>query len=132
MWWVALRDTAPDPGNFVKQQQRFAEAARAVPESADQVTDVMALRRWNRDVTAHLDEMELAYAAMTQIQRRSTDEAAVVVTDALVIAGDVIDLTGEYRDEFNNGELGTAESAADAIDTLLERLAAKARAWKRL
>ena len=131
-WWFLLRGDTPLPGNFVRYEQQFADAARAVLESADQVTDVKTLRRWNKDVQVHLGEMELAHAQMVQIQGTSTDEAARIAKVAVATAVQVIDLTGDYRDEVNNGALGTADSAARAIETLLAKLDSQARAWKKL
>ncbi|HUV10778.1 MAG TPA: hypothetical protein VMX12_07340 [Acidimicrobiia bacterium] len=131
-WWVLIRGETPVAGNFVRHEQRFADAARAVPESADQVTDVKALRRWNTAVDTHLAEMDLAYAQMVQIQGRSSEEAARITKVAVATAAQVIDLIGDYRDEVNNGALSTADSAARAIETLLTKLDTQARAWKKL
>ena len=131
-WWFLLRSEPPVLGNFVRQEQRFADNARAVPETADQVTSVTALRRWNKEVQIHLDEMDLAFAEMVQIQSVSTDEAARIVDEAVTTAAEVIALTGDYRDEVNKGALTTAASAAGAIEALLTKLDARARAWKKL
>ncbi|MFO7589859.1 MAG: hypothetical protein R6X23_03040 [Acidimicrobiia bacterium] len=131
-WWVLLRSEPPPPGNFVRHTQQFADAARAVPASADQVTDVKSLRRWSREVAVHLEEMELAYQRIVQIQGRATEEAAEVADTAASTAASVIELVGVYRDEFSEGSLGPAESAARSIETLVNELDAQVRAWKQL
>ena len=131
-WWAFLRGGSTPVGNFVGAEQQFAVAARAVPASADQVTDVKALRRWNAGVQIRLAEMDQAYARMTTIQSASTDEAARIVGTALATAAQVKDLINEYRDQVNNGALTTAASAAGAVETLLGKLDAQAKAWKKL
>ncbi len=132
-WWTLLRGETPVVGNFVRYEQQFAEAARAVPGSADVVTDVTSLRQWNKTVQASIAQMDLAYAQITRIQSTSTDDAATRISGAaLATAAQVTELIGEYRDQVNNGALTTAASAARAIENLLTELDKDARAWKKL
>lgn len=116
----------------MRHEQNFVVAARSVVETSGEITDVKTLRRWNTAVQEHLAEMELARTQFLKIQRETSDDAARIAGAAAAAAAQVIELIGIYGDEVNEGALGPAESAADAIEVLLEKLDAQARAWKKL
>lgn len=119
-------------GSFVRQEQRFAEAALSVIETADEITDVKALRRWNGFVVVQLTEMKMAREQIVKIRRASSEEAARIAGEAATITAQVIELVAVYGDEVNQGALTPAASATDAIHTLLRQLDAQAKAWKKL
>lgn len=116
----------------MRHEQSFVEAARSVVETSGEITDVKSLRRWNTAVQGHVEEMKLAQTQFLKIQSKTSDDAARIAGEAATTATQVIDLIGIYGNQVNEGALGPAESAADAIEVLLEKLEAQARAWKQL
>lgn len=132
-WWGLQRGSGSEPvGNFVGAEQRFAAAARAIPESTNQITNNKALNEWNAAVQVHLGEMDVAFVQMRRIHAASTDSAARIAEAAVATAVQVTDLINDYRDQVNSGALTAAASAARAIEQLLTELDKNARAWKKL
>jgi len=133
VYWGALRGTPEPSRDFVRVEERFVEAARAIPESVTEVTHTGALLAWNVGVDEHLVTMQHEIRFLKVVARETEGRAAAIARDSVAEANAAYELAQNFRYEVNAGKNPIhASDARLGLYNAIEALDANVRTWNEL